>query len=94
MVAYAEGFGPDGVRDVQLTKNPSPTLRLVRDTPIEGRVLDTEGTPIEGVSLRLRQVITPTSDDAVAEWIENERPEKFTGDDFIRNDLMRHSFSE
>jgi RNA polymerase sigma factor (sigma-70 family) len=51
LLAVRDGFGFDWV---ELTKGEKPaelTLRLVKDAPIEGRVLDTQGKPIAGAKL-------------------------------------------
>jgi RNA polymerase sigma factor (sigma-70 family) len=56
LVARAEGFGigfrglvrPDPAKAVE--------LRLVKDNPIRGRILDTQGKPVAGVSVRVKVV--------------------------------------
>lgn len=51
VVAAAEGHGVDWA---ELSKDEKPdelTLRLVKDAPIKGRLLDTQGKPLAGVSV-------------------------------------------
>src|SRR5262249_50317341 len=53
LVATADGFGFDWI---ELSKDEKPaelTLRLVKDTPITGRVLDTQGKPITGAKMNV-----------------------------------------
>jgi RNA polymerase sigma factor (sigma-70 family) len=53
LVAAAPGFGPNGVKLGKPSANGTWTIRLVKDDmPVEGRVLDPEGRPVEGVSIR------------------------------------------
>lgn len=56
LVAAADGFGFSWA---ELTKGEKPaelTLRLVKDAPIEGRVLDTQGKPLAGVKMHVTGV--------------------------------------
>jgi RNA polymerase sigma factor (sigma-70 family) len=56
LVAAAQGYGVDGR---QLPKGDSPadlTLRLVKDHPIEGKILSTEGRPLTGVEVSVTNV--------------------------------------
>jgi len=55
--AAAPGFGLAWVEAGALVKGDEATLRLVRDdVPIHGRVVDTQGHPVAGVTVRLGQV--------------------------------------
>jgi protocatechuate 3,4-dioxygenase beta subunit len=47
--ASADGFGLDWAEPSKDEKPAELTLRLVKDAPVEGRVLDTQGKPISGV---------------------------------------------
>jgi RNA polymerase sigma factor (sigma-70 family) len=53
VMAVAEGLGCDWVRLDPAAGSSDLTLRLVKDVPISGRVLDQEGKPIAGAKLRL-----------------------------------------
>ncbi len=71
VLALADGFGP--------TSGPAgepgrePTLTLARDdAPIEGRVVDLEGRPVAGVSVRVASVQVPKTGTLDA-WIEEAR---------------------
>ncbi len=76
LVAAADGYGVDGV---ELPKDGSPadlTLRLVRDQPIEGRILTTEGKPLAGVRVRALEIGTPSRgriDDFLTAWQQEWR---------------------
>jgi len=53
VVALAHGFGPAWASITKINEAKDLTLRLVRDdVPIIGRVLDLEGRPISGVTVR------------------------------------------
>ncbi len=52
LVANAPGYGPGWVRLGELEAQPEPTLRLVKDVPIDGRILNLEGRPVAGAKLR------------------------------------------
>jgi RNA polymerase sigma factor (sigma-70 family) len=55
--ATAPGFGLAWVEAGSLANGGEATLRLVRDdVPIRGRVLDTQGRPVAGVTVRLGRV--------------------------------------
>jgi RNA polymerase sigma factor (sigma-70 family) len=56
--AAADGYGVD-FADLPKKGEPAElTLRLVKDQPIEGRILSTEGKPVAGVRVRLVAVAT------------------------------------
>ncbi len=53
VVALAHGFGPAWATITSINDAKDLTLRLVRDdVPITGRVLDLEGLPVSGVTIR------------------------------------------
>ena len=54
-IAVAEGFGPDWVRLDVLSPNDM-TLRLVKDLPLQGRVIDLEGKPVKGATLQVDRI--------------------------------------
>jgi hypothetical protein len=45
------------------------TIKLIKDVPIEGRVLDLEGKPVAGVSVRVRNY-HPGSDGDLKAWVD------------------------
>jgi RNA polymerase sigma factor (sigma-70 family) len=76
-IAYAPGFGVDWFR---LEANTGPvgeqTLRLTEDVPITGRVVNTEGKPLAGLSVVAGYVAVPPGgklDDYLASWKRNVR---------------------
>ncbi len=59
IAATAPGFGLAWVEAGSLIDGRAATLRLVRDdVPIRGRVLDTQGRPVAGVTVRLGRVVS------------------------------------
>ncbi|HEY7326460.1 MAG TPA: sigma-70 family RNA polymerase sigma factor [Gemmataceae bacterium] len=76
LVAASDGFGVDAV---ELPKGDSPaevTLRLVKDQPIEGRIVNTEGKPLAGVQVRALELSTTQSgnlDDFLTAWKQEWR---------------------
>ncbi len=70
VTAVASGYAPAFVPYVAIENNPSTTLKLVEDTvPITGRVVDLEGKPIAGITVKPSTVVaTPQGD--LNQWIE------------------------
>jgi RNA polymerase sigma factor (sigma-70 family) len=62
LVATADGYGPDGIDAEKLAKGEI-TLRLARDLPIAGRVLDLEGRSVKDVSVSVRYIEIPAEND-------------------------------
>jgi RNA polymerase sigma factor (sigma-70 family) len=56
VIAAAEGYGPDWVQVSKPGAMPEVGLRLVKDIPIEGRILDLEGKPVQGATLRVEHI--------------------------------------
>jgi protocatechuate 3,4-dioxygenase beta subunit len=57
IAAVAPGYGPAWIAAGTLLKGSEATLRLVRDdVPIRGRVLDLQGRPVPGVTVRADQM--------------------------------------
>ena len=53
IAAVAPGYGPAWIAAGSLLKGGEATLQLVRDdVPIRGRVVDTQGRPVAGVTVR------------------------------------------
>jgi protocatechuate 3,4-dioxygenase beta subunit len=76
VVATADGFGPAWAA-ANTKKDKSLELQLVKDEPINGRILTLEGKPIAGVRVRVLEVSVPTGPDLsnwLAELKANARP--------------------
>jgi RNA polymerase sigma factor (sigma-70 family) len=62
LVASAKGYGPAWVWVMDLGKG-DVTLRLVKDdVPVKGRVLDLQGKPVAGASVRVIRLSRPSPD--------------------------------
>jgi RNA polymerase sigma factor (sigma-70 family) len=75
LLAAASGFGVDWADPFRDGGPSELTLRLVKDQPIRGRLLTTEGKPVAGVRLSVRSVRT-TFEENLDEPLERW---KFTG---------------
>src|SRR5205823_5031431 len=73
LVAHAAGLGVDWV---ELGEDKLPeelTLRLPKDVPITGRVVNTEGRPVPGVSVSASSIYVPADeklDGYLAGWLK------------------------
>jgi RNA polymerase sigma factor (sigma-70 family) len=83
LIAAAPGFGIDwlqfgGQGDPELPAEP--VLRLTRDLPISGRVVNTEGKPVPGVAVSLFAVSKPEDDnlDAYLDGLKRNARDKLT----------------
>src|SRR5262249_7949001 len=65
LVAAADGLGPDWVGADGLA-GKDVTLRLGRDLPVAGRVLDLEGRPVKGAVVRVHEVKATPGEDLTA----------------------------
>jgi RNA polymerase sigma factor (sigma-70 family) len=82
VIAYSPGFGvgwesfQPGTRTGQTLGRP---IRLPRDVPITGRVVNTEGKPVAGVRVSLFRIWDPGGklDDHLARWKEALRASSF-----------------
>ena len=73
VVAMAEGFGPAFASFPEV--DGDLTLRLVPDdVPIEGRVLDVDGQPVAGATVRVRSLLRHRGGD-LEPWLEELRRE-------------------
>jgi RNA polymerase sigma factor (sigma-70 family) len=76
LVAQAPGFGADWVELNPAEPLRDITLRLVNDVPISGRVINTEGRPIAGVSVSTIAIAVPPDeklDDYLEGWLRRFR---------------------
>jgi RNA polymerase sigma factor (sigma-70 family) len=62
VIAVAKGYGPDWIGLNEAKGELS--LRLVKDLPIEGRILDTDGKPVAGAKIRIAGVSGFTGENA------------------------------
>jgi RNA polymerase sigma factor (sigma-70 family) len=76
LIAHASGFGVDWAELREDERPAEVTLRLVKDVPITGRVVNTEGRPVAGASLSIAEIYIPANeklDDYLAGWLNNWR---------------------
>jgi RNA polymerase sigma factor (sigma-70 family) len=76
LIAHAPGFGVDWIEIGDGKPLADATLRLSRDVPIHGRVVNTEGKPIAGVSVSVTAIYVPAGeklDDYLAGWKKSLR---------------------
>jgi RNA polymerase sigma factor (sigma-70 family) len=68
VVGVAEGYGPGWAYSDSAENLAGVTIKLIKDVPIEGRVLDLEGKPVAGVSVRVRSYYLGDGD--LKAWVE------------------------
>jgi hypothetical protein len=76
VVAHASGLGVDGAELSASKKATEVTLRLPKDVPITGRVVNTENRPIAGVSVSVVGIMVPADDNLdnyLEGWLRNLR---------------------
>jgi RNA polymerase sigma factor (sigma-70 family) len=61
LLAHAPGFGVDWIELKERERQIEATLRLVKDVPIDGRVVNTEGRPVGNVSVSITGIYVPTN---------------------------------
>jgi hypothetical protein len=74
LVAAAPGFGVDWVVATEVRPDEPVTLKLTKDQPITGRVVNTEGRPLAGVAVAVESVAVAADDklnDYLAGWTRN-----------------------
>ena len=86
LVAVKEGYGPAIATAVTLRNifeegHSTLDLKLGATVPLTGRVVDTDGNPLNNVTVQIDQIALPESEQAVVDWITNEQPELFRGGD-------------
>ncbi len=85
LVAAAPGFGPTWVQEGSISSEVTENkpLRLVRDdAPIHARLVDLEGRPVAGATVRVFMVWKAPSADAVDQWLKAvAQPPSTTGGD-------------
>jgi hypothetical protein len=76
LLAHAAGFGVDWCDLGDAERAKELTLRLVKDVPIRGRLVNPEGRPVAGVSVSVTGIAVPPNeklDDFLAGWLRNWR---------------------
>ncbi len=58
LIAAADGYGVDWAEPPSGDSPAELTLRLVKDQPIQGRILSTEGKPVAGARLTVVTLMT------------------------------------
>ncbi len=66
IIAVADRHGPDWVVVPSPWKNEALTLRLAKEVPIQGRLLDLDGKPVTGATLRVEHTHRYKGDDLKA----------------------------
>src|SRR5579871_1154236 len=56
VIASANGYGPDWLSLEEAAKRGELSLRLVKDVPVQGRILNTEGQPVAGAKVRVNGI--------------------------------------
>ena len=86
LVAVTEGYGPGFLESAG--GDTAPVLRLARDdVPIRGRVIDRQGRPVAGVTVRIVGILRPNSG-MLDEWIDTVKREK--GDYPAQTTMLRY----
>jgi hypothetical protein len=89
ITAAATNYGPGWVELPPDGKTDDLTLRLVEDdVPITGQILDLQGKPVAGATLRVRQIRTAPGQD-LAPWLEAVRTGQGESDDLERQYLTQ-----
>jgi RNA polymerase sigma factor (sigma-70 family) len=89
IVATAKGFGPGWVEVNTQEKNEGLSIRLVRDNvPITGRIVDLQGRPVPGATIRALHVRASPQDD-LGPWIDAVTHKKGTSYQLERHYLPR-----
>src|SRR5262245_2185781 len=70
LVAKADGVGVDFVALERIPSSAEVELRMVKDRPIRGRIVDTQGKPVAGVTVAVQYVAIYGNnlDSFLAEW--------------------------
>jgi Carboxypeptidase regulatory-like domain len=70
LCARADGFGTEWTFARRVEGSKPIVLTLVPESPIRGRVVDSEERPISGVRVRVREQIKPTEGKDLSPWLE------------------------
>ncbi len=69
LAARAEGFGVQWARGREALEAKPLVLKLVSESPIHGRIVDLEGSPIRGVRVTVREQQEPQEGQDLASWL-------------------------
>jgi RNA polymerase sigma factor (sigma-70 family) len=72
LIAAADGFGIDWVELPPKEARGEVVFRLVKDVPIRGRILSTEGKPIPGVAVDVVGIMVPGKLDELLKALQRE----------------------
>lgn len=76
LIAYAPGYGVDWLDTQKDKPSGEVTLRLAKDLPIAGRIVNTEGKPVPGVSVSIAAIYVPANENLngyLEGWMRNVR---------------------
>jgi len=76
VVAVGKGFAPGWVGGDDVERLTNTTIRLAKEVPIEGRVIDLQGKPIAGVNVQLRNVAFRETRDGLKDFVEALRSQQ------------------
>jgi protocatechuate 3,4-dioxygenase beta subunit len=62
LVGHAAGFGVDWIDLSESRRQAEVMLRLPKDVPITGRIVNTEGRPVAGASVSIADIYTPANE--------------------------------
>jgi RNA polymerase sigma factor (sigma-70 family) len=79
LMAVAKGYGPDLVMLHKSLKHDGLTLRLVKDLPLNGRILDVDGKPVAGVKVRVSS-LSAFAAESVDKVLDDVRTGTYSGD--------------
>jgi len=79
LLAVAEGYGPGWLTVTLPTPSAGVTLHLVKDLPIEGRILDVDGKPVVGAKVRAASV-SAVDGNKVDDFLQSVRDGRYAGD--------------
>jgi protocatechuate 3,4-dioxygenase beta subunit len=78
VVAVAQGYGHGWVGGDNAEQLRDVTVKLVKDVPIESRVVDLQGKPVAGVSVQVRSVGFRTDGGDLKEFVEALKQHRFS----------------
>jgi hypothetical protein len=73
VIAVAEGYGPDWAYQEKPTPRVDLTLRLVEDRPVQGRVIDLNGKPVPGSTLRIEHIDAYVDTEAFLQTVRDRK---------------------
>ncbi len=80
LMATAKGYGPDAIEFHKSDKYDGVTLRLVKDHPLSGRILDQDGKPVTGAKVRVVGLSAYRNDKDLDALLDAVRTAAYLGD--------------